>query len=48
MVRKFFINTLTAISKYAVPVRSEPGEIAFKDLIGVFGIGKLHPFTSKS
>jgi hypothetical protein len=43
-----FINSLAAVTKDAIPIRGEPGEIAFEDFISVLGIGELHPFTSKS
>jgi hypothetical protein len=47
MIREIFINTLAALTKYAVPIRSQPGEIAFEYLIRVFRVYKFNPFSSE-
>jgi hypothetical protein len=38
---------LAALTKYAVPIRSQPGEIAFEYLIRVFRVYKFNPFSDK-
>jgi hypothetical protein len=48
MCGEFLIDTFTAITEDAVPVRGKPGQIAFKDLRGVLWIRKLHPFAGES
>jgi hypothetical protein len=47
MIREIFIKTLAALTKYAVPIRSQPGEIAFEYLIRVFRVYKFNPFSGK-
>jgi len=47
MIREFFINALAALAKYAVPIRSQPGEIAFEHFIRVFRVYKFNPFSGK-
>jgi hypothetical protein len=47
MIREIFINTLATLTKYAVPIRGQPGEIAFEYLIRVFRVYKFNPFASE-
>jgi hypothetical protein len=47
MIREIFINTLAALAKNAVPIRSQPGEIAFEYLTRVFRVYKFDPFSGK-
>jgi hypothetical protein len=47
MIREIFINTLAALTKYAVPIRGQPGEIAFEYLIRFFRVYKFNPFSSE-
>jgi hypothetical protein len=48
MCGKFLIDTFTAITEDAVPVRGKPGQVALKNLRGVLWIRKLHPFAGES
>jgi len=47
MIREILINPLAALAKYAVPIRSQPGEIAFEHLIRVFRAYKLNHSRAK-
>jgi hypothetical protein len=48
MCGEFLIDTFTAITEDAVPVRGKPGQVALKNLRGVLWIRKLHPFAGES